>query len=153
MNILIVLVLLANILLLSISLVAFYWVRRTKDEIKAFITPLPDGNASPLAQTADALSSVFARAITAQLKTSFMGAQSGAVRAEKAIAGDIAEDLLNAQSPIAGALLSSFPALKKTLRRNPQLIDLALSKLPGLIQPGSGGNHNPKPVDQARFKL
>jgi len=153
MNILIALVILANIIVLSVSLVAFYWVRRTKDEIKAFITPLPDGNASPLAQTADALSIVLARAVAAQLKTTFMGAQSGAVRAEKGIEGDIAEGLLSAQSPLAGALLNSFPALKKTLRRNPQLIDLALSKLPGLIQSGGGGNHNVQPVDQARFKL
>lgn len=95
-----------------------------------------------MAQVVEAAGLIVARSIVAQAKASFMGMESGAKRQEAAIAGDIAEGVLNTQLPLAGALLQSFPSLRKTLRRNPQLLDLALSKLGGLGA-GAGGGQSP----------
>ena len=58
-----------------------------------------------------------------------MGQQSGQVRQEKAVEGAIAEDLVRAAHPLAGTLLDAMPELRKTLKRNPGLLDFALSKL------------------------
>lgn len=159
MNILLAAILLANVALLAIILVAFVKIRREStrvyQNIIGFITPVDDKTPSPAAQVADQISSMFARALVAQAKASFMGKQSGEARAQAAIDGDIALDLAVQASPLIGALANSFPALKKTLRRNPQLLDLVLSKLggggsAGAPAPSNGNNGHHL---QTTFKL
>lgn len=68
-----------------------------------------------------------------------MASQSAAVRAEKAIEGDIAEGLA-AQNPIVAMAMQAFPKLGKTLRRNPELVDVVLAKLASKVSvaPGNG---------------
>jgi len=75
-----------------------------------------------------------ARAVVARIKTSLMGSQSGQVRQEKAVEGAIAEDVARAAHPLAGTLLDAMPELRKTLRKNPHLLDFALSKLGAINQ-------------------
>jgi len=80
-----------------------------------------------------------------------MGKQSGAVRGETAVDADIAEDALSMASPAVSAILSAFPALRRSLRRNPALLDLALSKIASRnagvpATPGDG-------VGQPKFNL
>lgn len=120
--------LIAIIAILSLQsvalLFAFRRVRRIYASVIAFITPESEGKPSSLAATVSVMSEVFARSITAQIKTTLMGKSSGIVKQENALAGDMAQDMFS-QSPL-GALLSSFPTVAKTLRKNPQLIDAAM---------------------------
>lgn len=124
-----------NILLTSILIVCgailgilslFAWqIIKLQRVFRDFVTPIDEKTPSPLAQTTDIMAAMIARAIVAQAKTTFMGIQSGQSRAETAVA----ENVLEGSNPAIGALLSSFPALKKTLKRNPALLDMALSRL------------------------
>jgi len=104
-------------------------IRDLQTTLRAFITPTGPDQASPLANVVDVGADMVARAVTARIKTSLMGSQSGQVRAEKAVEGAIAEDMVRAAHPLAGTLLDTMPELRKTLRKNPALLDFALSKL------------------------
>ena len=123
MNILLALIL---TILVVWSVVAVLVYRKITRVITQFVTPTSENQPSPFALLIDSVSSMFGRSIVAQAKSTLMGVQSGAKRAETAIAGDIAEGVIESQSPMLGGLLNSFPALKKTLRRNPQLVDMAM---------------------------
>ena len=104
-------------------------VRELEGTIREFVTPKGPDQASPLANVVDVAADMVARAVTARIKTSLMGEKSGQVRQEKAVDGAIAEDLARAAHPLAGTLLDAMPELRKTLRKNPGLLDFALSKL------------------------
>lgn len=127
-------VLTAVILAQTILLGTLAWLFRAKVHqinatIRTFITPKGPDEASPLALTVDIGADMVARAVMARAKTTFLGQQSGAVRQEKAVEGAIAEDMARAAHPMVGPLLDQMPELRKTLRRNPALLDFALSKL------------------------
>jgi len=127
------------VLLAGISAVSWVMVRNLRRTVRNFLTPQAENQASPLAQAVDAASIMIGRAITMQLKATFMGNERGQQKGEQAVMADIAEDALATKAPLIGGLLSAFPTLQKTLRRNPQLLDFALSKLGNL---GSGSGHN-----------
>lgn len=110
-------------------------IRDLQTTLRAFITPIGPQEASPLASVVDVGADMVARAVTARIKTSLMGSQSGQVRQEAAVEGAIAEDMVRAAHPLAGTLLDAMPELKKTLKKNPQLLDFALSKLANMQQP------------------
>jgi len=112
-------------------------IRELQSTLREFVTPKGPEEASPLASVVDVGADMVARAVTARIKTSLMGSQSGQVRQEKAVDGAIAEDLARAAHPLAGTLLDAMPELRKTLRKNPALLDFALSKLAGMQQPPS----------------
>lgn len=117
----------------------------------SFISPIDEKTGSPLSQTASALSDMIARSIMAQAKGFLLGLQSGQNRAEKAIAADVATDNAGALLP---NLLNSFPTLKRSLRRNPQLMDLAMQFLANKL--GTTGNgHQPVTTanEQVKFNL
>jgi len=109
-------------------------VRELEATLRAFISPKGPDEASPLASCVDVAADMVARAVTARIKTSLMGSQSGQVRQERAIEGAIAEDVARAAHPLAGTILDAMPELRKTLRKNPALLDFALSKLSGIQQ-------------------
>ena len=109
-------------------------------QMSLFVSPVAEGQPSPLAATAEVGAEMIARAVMARAKMTFAGLSSGVVRQEKAVEGDIAEDMAR-MSPIVDGLLDSFPALKKTLRKNPALLDMALSKL-GQLQGNRSGAVN-----------
>jgi len=113
-------------------------VRELEATLRVFVTPKGPDQASPLASCVDVAADMVARAVTARIKTSLMGSQSGQVRQEKAVEGAIAEDMVRAAHPLAGTLLDAMPELRKTLKKNPQLLDFALSKLAGMNSPGTG---------------
>jgi hypothetical protein len=135
--------LLLGIIIILISIVAALFIiyllsiKRISDQFKEFITPPKDKNGgilpSPLGRFIDASAVLIGRAITMQLKATFMAGESAAKRAGSAIAGDIAEGLAE-QNPLIAGALNMFPKLRKTLRRNPGLVDMALSRF------GGGGN-------------
>jgi len=117
-------------------------VRELEGTIRDFVTPKGPEEASPLANVVDVAADMVARAVTARIKTSLMGSQSGQVRQEKAVDGAIAEDLARAAHPLAGTLLDAMPELRKTLRKNPGLLDFALSKL-GAMQAKTDNSNQP----------
>lgn len=129
MSILLALILLSNLLLFGLFFIVI-------QRIRSFIVSPGEQKPSPLSLSLQALSDMVGRSIVATLKATFMGKQSGLVRGEQAVSGDIAQDQL-AQSPI-GAVLQSFPTLGKSLRRNPALLDLALSAFSGMNRNQSG---------------
>lgn len=142
------------ILLLIIGGVIYARLKVVRIEriVRDFVSSPDEKTQSPLAQTVDQISQVVARAVIVQAKTTLMGLKSGDVRGEHAVQADIVEGMAGQQLPLAGALLESFPALKKTLKRNPALLDFALSKLSGLTSGGAsrsnGGN-----TSSPKFKL
>lgn len=153
MNILLLLILISNVALVALiglgALVGARWAR----QIHQFLTPAGEGQPSPAYHAIDAVAAILARAITAQVKTTLMGKSSGEARAEQAVMADIAEDTLDQKLPLAGAILNSFPRLRKSLRRNPALLDLALSQFSKMGTQSGVGNGS-APVGQSpRFKL
>lgn len=128
------LVLILNLVVLCIAVGAWLTVRRIRREIETakaafsdFITPAAPDSPSQLAKAIDAVSQMFARSIAASVKGTLMGMQSGAVRGETAIQGALLQDTA-AQAGL-GALLSSFPAVSRTLKKNPALFDMAMGFL------------------------
>jgi len=130
LNIVLTTIGLAQILLIGWIVVSFRKkVAEITQMVRAFCTPTAAGESSPLADVVSVGSDMVARSIVAQAKGTFMGLKSGEVRAERAVEGAIAEDVARSAHPLAGTLLDAMPELRKTLRKNPQLLDFALSKL------------------------
>jgi len=135
LNLLVAALLLGQIALIwVIAVVCRGKVRDFQRTFREFVTPKGPEEASPLASCVDVGADMVARAVTARIKTSLMGSQSGQVRQEKAVEGAIAEDMVRGAHPLASTLLDAMPELRKTLRKNPALLDFALSKL-GAMQP------------------
>jgi len=137
--------LIASLLLIQIALITWISavsrgkIRDLQSTIREFVTPKGPDEASPLANVVDVGADMVARAVTARIKTSLMGSQSGQVRQEKAVEGAIAEDVARAAHPLAGTILDAMPELRKTLRKNPALLDFALAKLGAMQQQQSSG--------------
>lgn len=153
--------LVTNILLASLVImlaaggaVAYLIYRRFTRTIAQFLTPEAEGKPSPLALAVDAAAVMVGRSVAAQVKTLLMGIQSGDVRAEKAVQGALAMDA--AEGAGLGGLLSASPNLRRTLRRNPSLIDIALplvSNLFGKRGSGVASSDNGASGPSPRFRL
>jgi hypothetical protein len=152
-NLILTFLLLVNVTLLTLVLVFFNRISIIKRQITSFITPESDGKPSPLANSIEAISEIFGRSITAQIKTTLMGVESGLVRGSKSVDKAIAEDALRMSNPLISGLLDSFPAVKKTLSKNPALLDLAISQLTKRMPAVPSNNHNEQPTSQVQFKL
>lgn len=137
--------------LIGAGVMAWVVVRRLIGWFWSVITPEAEGKPSQLGMITEATAVIFGRAITAQIKTTLMGMESGVIRAQKAVEGDIAQDLAG-QSPIAG-LLASFPHLSKTLKRNPALMGVAEMALSKLISKNNGGSGAPSNGSAVKFHL
>ena len=143
-NLLISALLLAQVVLIGwISVLFGRKIRELQSTCRVFVTPKGPEEASPLASVVDVGADMVARAVTARIKTSLMGERSGLVRQEKAVDGAIAEDLARAAHPLAGTLLDAMPELRKTLRKNPGLLDFALAKLGTMQQEQTGDKKTP----------
>lgn len=140
MNILLAFLLLLNAAFLTTFLLFCRRLNNIVSQFRSFAQPAGDNQPSPLANVTQVAADMVGRSICASLKATFMGRQSGDSRAIQAIAGDIVEDNL-AKSQF-GTVLTAFPTLKKTLRRNPGLLDLAMSMLnnPGNARSSSGSS-------------
>jgi len=113
-------------------------VRAMNDQVVSFVSPVSDEVGSPLSTLVETTSDMFARAIMARAKMTFAGLTSGVVRGEAAVTADISEDVAR-MNPVVDGILNSFPALKKTLRKNPALFDFAIGKLvERFAGPGAG---------------
>lgn len=160
MSILLALILVSNLVFLALFASFLFRLSRVHAQFVAFVSPEGENQPSPLGKMLDIVAADFARAAVAQIKAHLMGAKGVDTRQANAIEGDIALDVAG-QNPLIGQLLERMPNLKRTLRRNPALINLVIEKLPGMFglsgqppngpvaaQPGNGNRHS-----QAKFKL
>jgi hypothetical protein len=129
-------------------------VRKTYREVMKFVSPGPENAPSQLAVLIDTIAHSSGQAIAMEVKTTLMGKASGLARSENAAVGEIVEDQLAAHVPLASLLLNALPGkLKKTIMRNPDLIQSILSKI-GTPGPGSNGSKEVSvPDNQVRFNL
>jgi len=152
--------LMTNILLTVIALMiaglggAFFavllYVRREyrdlRSQIVDFLTPVDEGQPSPLANVAQVTADMLGRSVAAQVKGTLMGFASGAKRGETALSAEVVEGA--AEGTPAGSILQLLGG-KRTLKRNPALIDLAMQYFAskagaGPGSSGSGNGHSPK---------
>lgn len=150
MNWLLVGILAVNAITLMIVVAFFIKAARLYQDIQYLFTPKGDGLPSPAYEMVTALAEAGAQALFRQVKTSFGGLKSGEVRAGKAIDADMAEAVLEATNPALATMINAIPGLKKTLRRNPGLIDLAMEKLGGRFGPQAAA---PIPANNANNQL
>ena len=84
----------AGTLLLNVLIIRYILTNiQSLKSLFSSITATEEGKPSQIAQTAQVFSDMLARSVVVQAKTTFMGKQSGAVRADSAIEGDIAEGI------------------------------------------------------------
>lgn len=152
MSILLGAILCTNVILLLAVLLVMRRVSRIYGQVVSFLSSSDPKTPSALAQTWEIAASMLSRSIMAGLKATLMAGQSAAVRGEKAVDADIAVDTASQMG--FGSILSMFPSLNKTLRRNPGLLDLALSKLMAKGAENGNGNGNGRSAGAAAtFKL
>lgn len=142
-NILLALLLAVNFLLFFMFFRFLSQLQALKREFNCFIMPEAEGKPSPLASTMQVLTEMMGRSVAASLKAVFMGKASGVARAEEAQQGALTEAAVEQAG--FGGLLSSLPGLRKGLRKNPGLLDLALNFLSNRGESGAanfvpGGN-------------
>jgi hypothetical protein len=119
-------------------------VRNIWGEIIGFVSPPAEGQPSPLAVTGKAIADQIGASIVNHLKAYLANKESLAVRQANAVEGDLALDIAS-QNQLLNVALASFPNLRKTLRKNPALLGLALERLGGSSSlvasaPGVPGN-------------
>lgn len=132
-SILLTAILLVLLIFLALSFYIILKIRAKYREIISFITPSGNNQPSQLAAVSEALSEMIGRAIVASLRGFLLGQKSIETRQATAAAG---EEMT--ASPIGG-LVNMLPvSLKKSLIKNPQLLDLAMGFLSK--SGGSGGN-------------
>lgn len=146
-------VLLAGILICFLVFLAFLLYislqfRKKYRDITAFLTPIADNQASPLAKTFEAISEMIGRAIVASLRGFLLGQKSIETRQASATAG---EEM--SASPLGG-LVNMLPiSLKKSLIKNPQLLDLAMGYMSKDNHRSSGSGGGSGTSAPAKFKL
>lgn len=125
------------------------------EQIRSFSLPDEKTGFSPAAMLADRISEQFAQILIDKAKGTFMGMRSGQVRADHAVEADIAEGVISARYPWLGPILKAFPSLQKTLRRNPDLVGMAVEKLGSVMAPKHvpGNDHDNELMSQQEFKL
>jgi hypothetical protein len=93
---------------------------------------------SQFAQVVTSVSTIQAQHISSSLKSVFMGVQSVDNRNERALEADAMAD----QNPTMAAIMESFPAVAKRVRKNPSLAGLAFEVLGRMSSRGTPGNNS-----------
>lgn len=142
-------ILLVLLVFLALSFYILIKIRSKYREIVDFITPPGDKQPSQLAVVSEALAEMVGRAIVASLRGFLLGQKSIETRQANAQAeGELTT------SPLGG-LVNMLPiSLKKSLIKNPQLLDLAMGFMSR--SGGSGGNGRTGgsgPSSQPKFNL
>lgn len=125
--------LLAGIVLLLTGYVALFGilvlrVRSIFNNIKAFIIPVDDKSESP----ASLLYALLIKRLAVELKVTIMGSMGGKAKGEAYAEQAIMTDMVEAENPAIAAIMTAFPSLGKSLKKNPALMQYALSKIAGL---------------------
>jgi hypothetical protein len=107
---------------------------------RAFFNAKDAATPSEFTGVIEQAAAILSHKIVTTAKATFMNSQSIESRQEAGIEGDIMTDLLTQQSPIAGAILESFPSLAKRLKKNPALMGMAQAAIAKFSQKGAPGN-------------
>ena len=157
MNTLLTLLLLTNLSILACILIVLFKARRIYAEFQELITPGQDQEGkptpSPLAIVITSLADQAVRNAVGYLKASFMGKKSGESRGDDALQADIQLDLASAANPLIGQVLNGIPALRRLAKKNPGLIDLALSRMNLGGRSAAAAPTNNNGDSQAKFRL
>jgi len=128
----------ATLVLGGLILILVTTKNRITEVIRDFISPAGENEPSPLAKTVDLAAQMLATRLTVQLKSTFMGIESGEARKAAAAA---AED-----NPAAGLLSifgGKYPGSSKRLAKNPLVAKLLENVADKLLAGSSpGGNHH-----------
>lgn len=123
-------------------------ITREKEQVTSLIQAYfmqPDKDTpSEFAATIESISAIFAAKITQSIKGMALGMQSVDAKNERKLEGDIIQDIVAAQNPLAGLLLSQFPSVAKRLQKSPHLLGMAqqmIGKLTAQPQPQADNNH------------
>ncbi len=127
---------LAGNLAAGITAVVVY--RRLARQVKALVTPVADGELSPIALVTHALAQDFARALVIQVKQAISAPATHMVRQENAIKQELTQAVIQEEAPQWGALLGLLPKnVQKRVLGNPA----AAAALVGLLgKMGTGGS-------------
>ncbi len=112
-------------------------IRRFYSDLVDFVTG-PGENESQLST----LYGFLIKRLATELKVTIMGSMGGQAKGEAYAEQAVMQDMVAAENPMAGAILSAFPSLGKTFRKNPALLNYALSKLTGMTKPAAAAVPN-----------
>lgn len=116
-------------------------------QIRAFFESPNKETPSYFASVTDNIAGQFAYRLSTTLKATFMGVQSGEAKQGAKLQEALSLDLLTQKSPMAGAILTSFPAVQKLVKSNPALGEMAASMLANMGknkgEGGGGDDGNP----------
>jgi len=109
--------------------VVFFMIRLYRQEkirflqsIRAYFESPGPERPSEFSQVTAAISQQFAASIVSSLKGSFMGMQSVDSRNVQRLENDLANDMLQMNHPLVATLLDQFPAVKRRIMKNPELL-------------------------------
>lgn len=103
-------------------------IRSIYNNFLAFIVPADDKSESP----ASLLYAMLIKRLAVELKVTIMGSMGGKAKGEAYAEQAVMQDMVEAENPAIGAIMTAFPSLGKSLRKNPALMSYALSKISGL---------------------
>lgn len=99
----------------------------------------PDGHSpSPLATVVNDLAVMVGQSVSAHIKATLMGVESGDARGERALKTDVLLDT----SPLLAGIASSFPHVAKRINKNPELASVAMNLLANMGNVGKGAPNN-----------
>jgi len=116
--------------------------RQIERLIRDFVTSPGQNTPSPFASLVSQIAGVVGGSVAASLKAVFLGVQS----VESKNARAMESEMIAGQSPILGAIMTSFPAVAKRLAKNPQLAGLALEVAGKVFSKSKGGAPMEAPV-------
>ena len=93
----------------------------------------PDGQTpSQFASLVECVADTFGHKIMTHAKATFMGTQSVDSKNIARLEGDVVQDMIAQKSPLLSVILSQFPSVARRVAKNPNLLPLIQSMLPGL---------------------
>ena len=128
-----VIIFLATLTLLLAVFVALFVIimlriRSYYTQFGDFLTAPDDKSMSP----ASILYGVLIKRLATELKVTIMGTMGGEAKGQSYVEQAAMTDMVSDSNPVAAAVLSAFPSLGKTFKKNPALLNYAISKLSGL---------------------
>lgn len=135
---------LAIFIYLALQIVlAFIGYKYVTRKITAFFMPPAEGQPSAFGIVTAQLINQAAVAVTMQLKTTFMGIQSGEAKRERKEQAAGIQEMIGAANPLMGAIAGQYPGVIKAALKNPELLQYGLNILAGMNKGKSGANAAP----------
>jgi len=102
-------------------------IRSVFKQFVSFITSTDDKTESP----ASILYGVLIKRAAVEFKMVLMGSMGGEAKGQAYAEQAVMQDMIQTENPTIAAVISAFPSLGKTLKKNPALLNYAMSKIAG----------------------